>query len=251
LTVQTYRADLHIHTCLSPCGDLDMSPRNIVAAADRMNLDLIAVCDHNTAENLAATFRAAKRTGGRPKVLAGMEICTVEEVHVLALFDTCEQALDMQKLVFGHLPAGTNRPEIFGEQVIANEDDEVEGFVDRLLISATGLDINSVVKAVHERGGLAVASHVDRPAYGLYSQLGFLPPDLELDALEISTRCDVEAFIGRHPELRNKAILRGSDAHFPQEIGLGWTEFIMADLTIKEISLALRGLENRSIGRIS
>ena len=242
---------MHIHTCLSPCGDLDMSPRGIVAAAGQMNLDLIAVCDHNTAENTAAAFRAAERKGGRPRVLAGMEICTVEEVHVLALFDTCEQALDMQKLVYGHLPKRTNRPEIFGEQVIANEDDEVEGFVDRLLIAATGLDITFVVSAVHERGGLAVASHVDRPAYGLYSQLGFLPPGLALDGLEISARCDVEPFIRRHPELRNKALLRGSDAHFINEIGQGWTEFNLADLSVKEIVMALQGLEDRSIGRIS
>jgi hypothetical protein len=98
---------------------------------------------------------------------------------------------------------------------------------------------------------LAVASHVDRPAYGLYSQLGFLPPDLDLDGLEISRRCKLEEFIGRHPELRNKAILRSSDAHFIQEIGQGWTEFNLADLSVKEIDKALHGLENRSIGRIS
>lgn len=249
--LRTYRADMHIHTCLSPCGDLDMSPRGIVAAALAANLDIIAVCDHNTAENVAATIRAAERDGQGLRVLAGMEVCSLEEVHVLALFESCEQALDFQTLVYDGLPNRTNRPDIFGEQVVANEDDEVEAFVDRLLIAAIDLNLSAVVEAIHERHGLAVASHVDRPAFGLFSQLGFLPPGLPLDGVEISARCDLFTLLNRRPELADKAILRNSDAHFIEDVGKGYTEFDLMGPTLEEIAMALKGEGGRCIRRLS
>ena len=246
-----FKADLHIHTCLSPCGDLDMSPRGIVEAARALNLDLIAICDHNTAENAAAACRAAKRDGGRVKVLSGLEVCTSEEVHVLALFETPEKALDMQALVYDRMPPKTNRPEIFGEQVVANEDDEVEGFNERLLIGSVNLSLNGVTEAIHERGGLAVAAHIDRESYGLLGQLGFFPPDLDVDAIEISSRCNWPELLAVHPELTGKPVLRSSDAHYVKDIGSGWTEFQLEEPTLKEIGLAFRKQNGRNINRIS
>ncbi|MEW6262805.1 MAG: PHP-associated domain-containing protein [Thermodesulfobacteriota bacterium] len=242
-----FRADLHVHTCLSPCGDLDMSPRGVVEAAAAGRLDIIAVCDHNTAENVAATRRASERRGGRPWVLAGLEVCTAEEVHLLALFEEPETALEMQAVVYNHLPPKTNRPEIFGEQVVANEDDEVEGFNDRLLIAATDLELAAVVAEIHALGGLALASHVDREAFGLLGQLGFIPPGLALDGLEVSPRCDWPDFLARHPELAGWPIVRSSDAHFLPDLGSAWTEFLLAEPSLEEIALALKSAGGRKI----
>ena len=118
------KADLHIHTCLSPCSDWEMSPRKIIRRSLDLGLDLIAVCDHNTAENAGAAMREGQKQG--LWVLPGMEICSKEEVHILALFEELEKALAMQDFVYDHLP-GENRPEVFGCQVVANEYDEVLG----------------------------------------------------------------------------------------------------------------------------
>ena len=224
-----------------------MSPRGIVAAAIDKGLDIIAVTDHNTAENVAATVRAAERRGG-VRVLGGMEVCTAEEVHVLALFDGPRGALSLQELVYAHMPPRTNRPEVFGEQVIANEDDEVEGFVDRLLIGSCDLGLNAVVEAIHERGGLAVAAHVDRESFSLLGQLGFIPPDLEVDAFELSKWADVAALVAEHPELASRPLIRGSDAHFIEDVGSVWTEFEIESADVAEIGLALRGIGGRKAG---
>ena len=150
------KADLHIHTCLSPCGDLDMTPKAIVENSLEKGLDIIAVCDHNSAENVEATIRIGLKKG--IKVLPGLEICSREEVHSLAIFESAGQALQMQEIVYDHLK-GTNRPEFFGDQVVANEFDEVEGFNDHLLIGASGLGLIDIIDNVHKLGGISIASH--------------------------------------------------------------------------------------------
>lgn len=243
-----FRADLHLHTCLSPCGDLDMSPRGIIEAALERGLDIIAICDHNTAENAAACFRAAARAGG-PSVLAGLEVCSSEEVHILTLFDSPETADNMQAYVYAHMPPRTNRPEIFGEQVIANEDDEVEGFNDRLLIGATNLNLAEIVTESHRLGGLALASHIDREAFSLLGQLGFTPPDLELDGFELSKNGRMEDLLRIYPDLTGRPIIRSSDAHFLPDVGSAWTEFYLERPELAELELALMGKDGRQIGR--
>lgn len=242
-----FRADLHVHTCLSPCGDLEMSPSGVVDAALKAGLDVIAVCDHNSAENVAATHRAARRAGDRLQVLCGLEVCSLEEVHILTIFQEPEQALAMQTLIYDHLPPRTNRPEIFGEQIVANEDDEVEGFNDRLLIAATDLDLNAVIGAAHSLGGLAIASHVDREMFGLLGQLGFLPPDFQADGLEISPLGQMDHLLGLYPDLMDRPLVRGSDAHYIHDLGTVWTELLLERPDISEISMALKGIDGRKI----
>ena len=242
-----FRCDLHVHTCLSPCGDLDMSPRNVVETAKNLGLDVIAICDHNTAENVAAARRAALGNKGAPHVLCGLEICTLEEVHVLALFDHPRAAHKMQSLVYLHLPPDLNSPEIFGEQVAANENDEVEFFNQRLLIAAAGLDLEEVVGAIHELGGLAVAAHVDREAYGLLGNLGFFPDGLEIDAVEISRFGRLKPMLDLYPDLAGKPIIRCSDAHYVSEIGSAWTEFRLESPSIAELALAFKQTRGRQI----
>jgi len=242
--MKKFKTDLHIHSCLSPCGDLDMSPRKIVKKCREKGLDIIALCDHNSAENVAPVVRLGETLGVR--VLPGMEINSREEVHSLAIFGQARQALAMQKIVYEALN-GVNRPEFFGEQVRANEFDEVEGFNDRLLIGAVDLGLEEIVRAIHRLGGLCIASHVDRPSYSLLSQLGFVPPGVHLDGVEVSDP--------RWARGEGKGILKdlglpvvtSSDAHFLGDIGRRVSFFLMKAPTLEEIRMALQGKSGRSV----
>jgi PHP family Zn ribbon phosphoesterase len=242
--LRSFKVDLHIHSCLSPCGELEMSPRAIVEKSLDRGLDLIAVCDHNSAENVGAVIRAGRQRG--LAVLAGMEVSSMEEVHSLAVFDTEEQALRMQELIYQHM-RGTNRPELFGDQVVANEFDEVEGFNDRLLIGAVQLDLQKIVTAVHRFGGLSIASHVDRPSFSILSQLGFFPDDVELDGVEISRHTTPEKARSDIAGLERFTLVSFSDAHFPEDIGKPSTCFVMEAPSVDEIRLALREEGGRKV----
>lgn len=242
--LKNFRADLHIHSCLSPCSDWDMSPKKIVQKSLEKHLDLIAICDHNTAENLPATLREGKRQG--IAVLPGMEICSKEEVHLVTLFKNIEDSLTMQEYVYAHLP-GQNQPEVFGHQVIADEHDQVLGENPRLLIGATKLSLADIVKKVHQLGGICISSHVDRPSYSLIGQLGFIPPDLHLDAVEVSYRVALDKALSQVPGIKGYPCVTSSDAHFLDDIGKVWTEFFLAAPTLEEIRMALAEIDGRKI----
>ncbi len=242
--LKNFRADLHIHSCLSPCSDWDMSPKKIVQKSLEKRLDLIAICDHNTAENLPATLREGKRQG--IAVLPGMEICSKEEVHLVTLFKNIEDSLTMQEYVYAHLP-GQNQPEVFGHQVIADEHDQVLGENPRLLIGATKLSLADIVTKVHQLGGICISSHVDRPSYSLIGQLGFIPPDLHLDAVEVSYRVTLDKALSQVPGIKGYPCVTSSDAHFLDDIGKVWTEFFLAAPTLEEIRMALAGIDGRRI----
>ena len=239
-----YSADLHIHTCLSPCSDWEMSPKKIVAKSIDKQLDIIAICDHNSAENVQVAIRLGEKLG--LCVLPGMEICSREEVHILGLFSTVEQARAMQEYVYAHLP-GENQTELFGYQVIVNEKDEVHGEVSRLLIGATRLSLQDIVVKIHNLGGLSIASHVDRPSFGIIGQLGFIPADLLLDGVEVSYRVPLNEARQKVPGLMNFPCISSSDAHFPDDIGKAKTVFALATPTFEEIRLALKGKNGRRI----
>lgn len=238
-------ADLHIHSCLSPCADLTMSPKRIVDVALRKGLDVIAICDHNSAENTRAALKCAQNTA--LTVLPGMEITTIEEVHVIGIFPGHDAILSMQETVYAHLAPGENKDELFGEQIIANEFDEVEAYNHRLLIGATNLSIEVVVNRIHDLGGLAIASHVDREAYSIIGQLGFIPQGLALDALEISSMVTYDEAAGRIPQLGDYAVVTCSDAHQLEDIGQKTTKFRIEEATIDEIQKAFLQREGRSI----
>ena len=237
------RADLHVHTCLSPCGELEMTPVHIVERCKELGIGLIAVCDHNTAKNVQGVTAAAERTD--LKVLAGMEVTTEEEVHILAIFDTTEQALELQKEVYGHLQPGENNDELFGMQVVANELDEVEAFEYRLLIGSTTLPLEEAVGIIHSIGGLAIASHIDRPSYSLIGQLGIIPDDLMLDGVEVSAKGDMEAMLN-YPGVNRFPIIRSSDCHSLKDMGQAWTDLTLADLTVAELKMAFLNQARRT-----
>lgn len=221
-----------------------MSPREVVSAAIRKGMDLIGVCDHNSAENVLAVKKAGERNG--LMVLGGMEIASSEEAHILTFFDDDDDLLTFQEYVYVHL-AGRNDEHAFGLQVIADDEDGVTGFCDRLLIAATTLPAEAIVaKARAARGdSLVIAAHVDRESFSLIGQLGFIPPSLALDAVEVSSRISPAEARERFPDCRNYPVITGSDAHRPEDIGRRFTCFTAAGGTAAEIKKALAGRDGR------
>jgi 3',5'-nucleoside bisphosphate phosphatase len=244
MALAEYAADLHVHTCLSPCADWGMSPRRIVACGRARGLDLVAVCDHNSAENAAVAVQVGRELG--LPVLPGLEVCSREEVHLLTLFEEPDQALRMQAAVYAQLP-GANRPEVFGHQIVATADDEVLAENSRLLIGACGLGLEDVARTARALGGLCLAAHVDRPANGLLQQLGFIPPGLDLDGAEISCRMTPADARARWPDLRRLPCVTSSDAHFPDDIGRARTILRLAAPNLAELRLALRGVDGGAV----
>ncbi len=231
------RADLHIHTCLSPCAEPEMVPTAIVKQARALALDMIAICDHNSTENVAAVTEAGRREG--VFVIPGIEITSREEVHVLGLFGTDKQAGDLQAIVYDNLP-GENDEEAFGPQTIVDSSDRVVGVNRKLLIGATLLTLEQVVGAVHDCGGLAVASHVDRQSFGLVGQLGFVPEGLKLDAWEVSPDASARGW-EKYP------LVTSSDAHRLEDIGRSSTLFFAEEASLEEIARALRQEDGRRV----
>ena len=242
--LRDFKADLHIHTCLSPCGDWEMSPRNIIRKCLETSLDLIAICDHNSCENAGAVMREGGRQG--VCVLPGLEICSREEVHILAVFGQLEQALAMQAWVYAGL-TGQNQPDVFGYQIVANEDSEVLGENPRLLIGAVQLGLGDIVRQTHALNGLSLSAHVDRPVNGIINQLGFIPPDLMLDGVEVSYRLPLSRARRSLPEIGDRPCITSSDAHFLKDIGRACSVLKMAAPTLAEIRLALRGDQGRGV----
>jgi PHP family Zn ribbon phosphoesterase len=242
--LRRYRADLHVHTCLSPCGDLQMSPQKITARLLKEGVDIVAICDHNSAENVHAVARAAEAK--RVAVLPGMEVCTREEAHVLAIFENEESAFSLQSLVYRHL-SGKNDPDVFGLQVVANELDEVVRLEDRLLIGAVDLPIDQIVREIHRLRGLAIASHIDKESYSVIGQLGFIPSTLEFDALELSSHIDEKQAHERFSDYQSMIFIRNSDAHFLDDVGKNTSEYLLGEPTFKEIAKALVKEDGRTV----
>jgi predicted metal-dependent phosphoesterase TrpH len=242
--LRRFRADLHVHTCLSPCGDLLMSPLKIAAQAEKRQIRVLAICDHNSAENVPAVRRAAELH--KIVVLPGLEICSREEIHVLAIFEKLESAFEMQSIVYDRLP-GKNDPGAFGLQVVSNELDEVVAFQDKLLIGAVEMTVESVVDEIHRLGGVAIASHIDRESYSVMSQLAFIPETLKFDALELSCHIEDEEARARYMAYSDITFIRNSDAHFLGDIGNNTREYMLEYPTFAEIQKALRREDGRRV----
>jgi len=242
--VRIVHADLHIHTCLSPCGELDMSPRGIVKKAVSEGIDMIAICDHNTAENTAAVREASQQTA--LTVLPGMEITSKEEVHITGLFEHQEDVLQIQALIYDHL-AGENDAAAFGLQVVVGADGTVRGYNNKLLIGATSLSLDEIVQTIQAINGIAIAAHIDREGFGILGQLGFIPDGLGLDALEVSKRMSLPEARRAYPEYAGYPFLQSSDAHTRDDIGSGKTAFWMEEASFEELRMALRGNHGRRI----
>jgi len=242
--LRTFRADLHIHSCLSPCGDEGMRPQAIVHQALAAGLEMIAICDHNSAENVAAFVSAGSARG--LTVLPGMEITSKEEIHLLALFDRPEECMALQELVYQNLP-GENVEEVFGSQTVINERDEAIGINRKMLIGATLLPLERIVSVVGSLQGITIASHIDRQAFSILGQLGFIPEGVPLDGLEISRRTSKEEAKERFHSYQRFSFVRFSDAHQLGDIGKNFTHFLLEKTSSEEVRLALHHREGRRV----
>ena len=200
--------DLHLHSCLSPCGDRDMTPNNIVNMASLLGLDVIAVSDHNTARNLPAVFAVAERVG--LLVIPAMELCSAEEIHMLCLFPALQNALSCSEAVYPYLPKIRNKPEIFGEQLVLDENDSVIGEEPYLLINALSLPLDELIHVVKRHDGLAIPAHADKNAYSITASLGMIPPEYGFPCIEQKNPDAVLDFSGGR--------IFNSDAHYLEHI---------------------------------
>lgn len=208
--------DLHLHSCLSPCGDDEMTPANIAGMAAVKELDVVALTDHNTCKNCPAFLRAAEAYG--VTALPGMELTTSEEVHVVCLFERLEDALRFDEYVYAHLLDIKNNEEIFGKQLIMNEDDEVLGRVEKLLINATDIAFDEVYDLMEEYHGVMIPAHLDKSTTSLLSNLGFIPPDSKFKVAELKNIKSLHSLREVHPYLKDCMILTDSDAHYLPDI---------------------------------
>lgn len=203
--------DLHIHSCLSPCGHEEMTPNNIVGLSLLLGLDIIAVTDHNTVRNAVAAYEAGLEKG--LMVLPGMELETAEEVHVVCVFPDPMNALAFEKELTVLSPFIKNRPEIFGKQIVMDRYDAVLGEEDRFLLSATGMSIDAVADAVRTFHGAAFPAHIDRPAFSALSNLGDIPASFGFAAVEISKNASLNDLKCSFPAIDRFTVVRNSDAH--------------------------------------
>jgi len=240
--VKTYQAELHIHTVLSPCAGIEMIPPLIVQQALQSGLNLIAITDHNASENVPAVMAAAK--GEDLTVLPGMELQTEEEIHSICLFDTYEQLQELQKVVDRTLPPIPNNVEFFGEQFIVDETGDFIRRKEVLLINSVHLSLEEAFKVVTDLGGLLIPAHVNREAFGLIYHLGFIPTDLDLQAVEISRHITPEKAILTYPQLGDYPLIQSGDVHYLSDF-LGINQFFIKEPTIAEIIKGFKGVEGR------
>lgn len=211
-----YNYDFHIHSCLSPCGDNDMTPCNIVNMAKLTGLDVIALTDHNSCENCEAAVRAGQETG--LTVIPGMELCTAEEIHVVCLFPDIEKAVDFSGYVQSTVPKIKNRPDIFGEQRITDENDNIISYQELLLTTASGISINDAVDVVKNYGGVCFPAHIDRSSYSVISNLGAITEDMNFNTYEITEKADEDFYREKFPIIKGMKSVTNSDAHYLEQL---------------------------------
>lgn len=243
--MQTFKADLHNHTLLSPCGDLDMTPDFIIEEALKKGVDIIGITDHNCTRHC----RLAEHYSHNRDifVLCGAEVTTKEEAHCVAFFETHETLDLFQKFLDEHLPDIPNVPDIFGDQVQINEEFEIVYEEPKLLTSAIDVNIEGIAAKVMELGGIFIPAHIDKMKNSVISQLGFIPFDLPYDAVELSKHGDKEKILQEHPYLKNKMFTRASDAHQPDTIATAPCYFELETRSFSEIRKALHGEDGRLV----
>ncbi len=206
-----YSCDLHLHSCLSPCGDDDMTPNNIAGMAVLNGLEIVALTDHNSCKNCPAFFTACKRQGLVP--IPGMELTTAEDIHLVCLFETLEAAMEFDREIQSHRLGVKNRPEIFGNQLILDGDDLPIGTEDALLINATDLAIEAAARLARAFGAAVFPAHVDREANGLLAILGAMPEEPRFSAVEFHDGQNIAPYTARFEGLSGKRTVVSSDAH--------------------------------------
>lgn len=243
--LKAFKADLHIHTVLSPCGDLEMSPTAIVERALQRGLDMIAISDHNTTRQVKVTQRVGRQQG--LFVLGGVEVTSQEEAHCLCFFPDDVHLDAFQEFLDAHLPPIPNDEDRFGYQLIVDENEEIVGEEQYHLLNAIDVDIDGIYEEVHRIGGLFIPAHVNKGTTSLISQLGFIPPDLRADGLEINKFITRDEIIKKYAYLKRFNFITDSDAHFINNVGDVYNVIHMEHRSFDEFAKALRGEDGRWI----
>lgn len=240
-----FKTDLHIHSVLSPCGDLEMSPRNIIRMAVDKQIDILGITDHNSTRHGPLMRRLGADNG--VFVLTGAEVTSREEVHCLAFFENDGQLALFQEYLDNKLIAFPNDPSRFGHQVVVDEYENIVEEVENLLIYSIDQSIGQIESVVHEYEGLFIPAHINRPRNSLISQLGFVPSDLNADALELSGNINKEEFLEANSYLSGFSFIRSSDAHYPPDVGRAFSLFRLEEISFKEIKMALAKEAGREV----
>jgi hypothetical protein len=243
--MKSFRTDLHIHTVLSPCGDLEMSPANIVSTAIRHGLEIIGITDHNSTKQCKTVWKLGQKFG--LTVIPGCEMTSREEVHSLALFEDFDALAVFQEFLDQHLTMIPNNTNVFGYQVVVDENENILEEIDHYLGSSLDVSIEEVERKVHELSGIFIPAHIDRPRNSLFSQLGFIPVELKVDALQISKLADEKSVRERYKIKPETTIVKFSDAHYPGDLGKTFTLFEMENPTFEELRKALLREDGRSV----
>ncbi len=236
------RADLHVHTVLSPCAEIEMIPPLIVRESAELGINLIAITDHNSSANIEAVQKAA--IGTTVTVLPGMELQTREEVHVLCLFDTLDQVNHWQTIVNNSMPDQMNDIDHFGEQFVVDETGDFVRREERLLATSSELTLTSAFQQVQQLGGWLIPAHVNRKTNGLLSILGFVPTDIPIDTLEISFHMKAEEAYTKFPQIKRYPLIQNGDVHLLGDFA-GTNEFFVEKVSVQELRMAVLHQEDR------
>jgi len=243
--MKTYRTDLHIHTLLSPCGDLEMSPANIVSLACERGMNIIGITDHNTTRQCELVWKLAQKTN--LTVIPGCEMTSREEVHCLGLFEDFDALRFFQDYLDQHLTIIPHNATLFGFQVLVDEDENILEELDNYLGASLDVSVEEIEQKVHELSGIFIPAHIDRPRNSLFSQLGFFPPELKVDALQISKLAEESAIREKYKISQDMTIVKFSDTHFPADLGKIYSNFEMEKPTFSEIKKALDREDGRNV----
>ncbi|MDR1725184.1 MAG: PHP domain-containing protein [Bacteroidales bacterium] len=243
--MESYKADLHIHSVLSPCGDLEMSPANIIAKSKELGLKIIGITDHNSTLHCKLTKKIGENEG--IFVLCGAEVTSKEEAHCLCFFEKDDEIDRFQVWLEEKLQTIPLDEDRFGYQLVVNEAEEIIQQPPYLLTSAIDADIDAIYDKVHSLNGLFIPAHVNRSANSLMSQLGFVPPDLRADGLEISKHITKDNFLKKNAYLKRFSFIQSSDAHYIHLIGETFVFFHISELSFAEIRLALQNKDGRYV----
>ncbi|MBM7622687.1 PHP domain-containing protein [Sporohalobacter salinus] len=239
-----YLADLHIHTVLSPCGDLLMTPQNIIHAAEEKEIDILAITDHNSAGNLEVALELAEDSD--VNIIPGIEIETKEEIHLIALFPSLEEVLSFQKMIYSHLPSIDNDEELFGPQLITDNEDQFVGRLEQLLLVSIDLSLERAISEARSREGIIFPAHVGKKEYSILSNLGFIPDEINFSVLELSKNSSKAELYDKFPTIKSYPLIKSSDAHYISDIS-PHIKFDLKAPILSEINLAFKGKKGRKV----
>jgi PHP family Zn ribbon phosphoesterase len=243
--VRWFKADLHIHSVLSPCAGLEMAPRNVMIKARDLGLDIIAITDHNSCENSRVYAKAAQEFG--ISYIYGVEVQSAEEIHTIALFEYPEQACSFSRELYDSLLSINNDPEFFGDQVVLDEKDNIKRFIKKALINSSVWTLETVFKKISSHSGFYFPAHINVQTYSLLGQLGFIPAEVDISAFGITANCNVQELYTNYPYLQDYTLIRNSDAHYLQDVGSGISQFYLEEPTLSEIILACNNQAGRQV----